>query len=156
MAPSASDVMHCDAGTGCGVQFVQLRGGVKRDRSPGPPPFARPVAVRHIRRMFGFGIPIVFAALFYGAAQYEHMNGWKWAAASVAVSIVVKVLPISGFLPFFLAQVALFGVLWWRNSKRLEERDADRVRHMEDDRKMRQDRVRRGRDEALRERGPSQ
>lgn len=106
--------------------------------------------------MFGFGIPIVFAALFYGAAHYEHMSGWKWAAASIAVTIVVKVLPISGFIPFFLAQVALFGVLWWRNSKRLGEREADRVRHMEDDRKIRQDRVRRGRDEALRERGPSQ
>lgn len=106
--------------------------------------------------MFGFGIPIVFAAFFYGAAQYEHMNGWKWAAASIAVTIVVKVLPISGFIPFFLAQIALFGVLWWRNSKRLDEREADRVRHLEGDRKMRQDRVRRGREEAERRQGPPQ
>ncbi len=39
------------------------------------PQFAPPVAVRRIRGMFGFGIPIVFAAFFYGAAEYEHMNG---------------------------------------------------------------------------------
>lgn len=105
--------------------------------------------------MFGFGIPIVFAAFFYGVAQYEHMNGWKWAAASAGVSIVVKILPISGFIPMFLAQVVLFGVLWWRNSKRLEDHAADQVRHMEEDRKMRQDRVRRAREEAER-RGPPQ
>jgi hypothetical protein len=121
-----------------------------------PRRFAPAVVVRHIRRMFGFGIPIVFAAFFYGAAQYEHMNGWKWAAASIAVTIAVKVLPISGFIPFFLAQIALFGVLWWRNSKRLDEREADRVRHLEEDRKMRQDRVRRGREESARRQGPPQ
>lgn len=106
--------------------------------------------------MFGFGIPIVFAAFFYGAAQYEHMNGWKWAAASAGVSIVVKFLPISGFIPLFLAQVALFGVLWWRNSKRLEDHAADQVRHMEEDRKMRQERVRRAREDAERRERPSQ
>lgn len=127
-----------------------------REPSQRPPRFAPPVSIWHIRAMLGFGIPIVFAAFFYGAAQYEHMNGWKWAAASVAVTIVVKVLPISGFIPFFLAQIALFGVLWWRNSKRLDEREADRVRHMEDDRKMRQERVRRGREEAERRQGPPQ
>lgn len=82
------------------------------------------------------------------------MNGWKWAAASAGVSIVVKFLPISGFIPFFLAQPALFGVLWWRNSKRLEELEADRARHMEDDRARRQERMRRGREEPARKQGP--
>ena len=105
--------------------------------------------------MFGFGIPIVFAAFFYGAAQYEHMNGWKWAAASIGVTIAVKFLPVTGFLPFFVAQVALFGVLWWRNSKRLEELEADRSRHVEDDRKRRQEQVRRGHEEADRKERPA-
>jgi len=31
-----------------------------------------------------------FASIFYFAAEYEHMTGWKWALASIALSATVK------------------------------------------------------------------
>ena len=41
--------------------------------------------------MFGLGGGLfTFAALFYFAAAYEHLSGWKWALASVAVTFTVK------------------------------------------------------------------
>src|SRR5438876_7910802 len=33
------------------------------------------------------------AGVFYAAAEYEHMTGWKWALASVAVSATVRTVP---------------------------------------------------------------
>jgi hypothetical protein len=56
----------------------------------------------------------VFAAFFYGVAEYEHMIGWKWAVASLIVTF--GVLQLTGFLMAVIpAQVVLFGVLWWQN-----------------------------------------
>src|SRR2546427_13236447 len=88
-----------------------------------------------------------FAAVFYGAAEYEHMTGWKWAIASLATSFVVSML-FPGFIPGLLGQVGLFGVLWWQNSKRLDALHVDRAAKIEEDRQARQERVRQGREEA--------
>ncbi|OLB19301.1 MAG: hypothetical protein AUH12_00625 [Gemmatimonadetes bacterium 13_2_20CM_69_8] len=88
-----------------------------------------------------------FAAVFYGAAEYEHMTGWKWAIASLATSFVVSLL-FPGFIPGLLGQVGLFGVLWWQNSKRLDALHVDRAAKIEEDRQVRQERVRQAREEA--------
>src|SRR5216117_458547 len=79
-----------------------------------------------------------FAAVFYGAAEYEHMTGWKWAIASLATSFVVSLL-FPGFIPGLLGQVGLFGVLWWQNSKRLDALHVDRAAKIEEDRQVRQE-----------------
>ena len=43
--------------------------------------------------MLGLGGGLfTFAALFYFAADYEHLTGWKWALASIAVTITVNQL----------------------------------------------------------------
>jgi hypothetical protein len=83
----------------------------------------------------------VIAAAFYGIAEYEQMSGWKWAIASAILTFVV--LQAFGTMLIVLpAQVALFGVLWWQNSKRIDIRDAERAADAEADRKMRRERVR--------------
>ena len=93
----------------------------------------------------------VFAAFFYGVAEYEHMTGWKWAVASVAVSVAV--LQTIGFLIAVIpAQVALFGVLWWQNVKRIEKLPEERAARAEADRKHRQERIRAAQEEADRKR----
>lgn len=89
----------------------------------------------------------VIAAAFYGIAEYEHMTGWKWAVASVIVTFVV-LQTVGTMLLVVPAQVALFGVLWWQNSKRIDTRDTERAADAEADRKMRQERVRRAHEEA--------
>ncbi len=92
-----------------------------------------------------------FAAVFYGAAEYEHMTGWKWAIASLGVSFVTGFL-FSGFIPFLLGQAGLFGVLWWQNSKRLDALHEDRAAKLEQDRRVRQQRVREAQAQADRDR----
>jgi uncharacterized membrane protein YdfJ with MMPL/SSD domain len=89
----------------------------------------------------------VIAASFYGIAEYEQMTGWKWAVASVILTFVV-LQAFGTMLIVVPAQVALFGVLWWQNSKRIDMRDAERAADAEADRKMRQERVRRAHEEA--------
>ncbi|MGH9258365.1 MAG: hypothetical protein ACRD08_00480 [Acidimicrobiales bacterium] len=94
---------------------------------------------------------LVFAALFYGIAEYEHLTGWKWAAASLVISIVV--LQVTGWLVLVLPfQAALFGVLWWANSKKIDTSDADQAARLEADRRIRQERVRRAHEQADRDR----
>jgi hypothetical protein len=82
-----------------------------------------------------------FAAFFYGAAEYEHMTGWKWAVASAAVTFVVM-QTVGSMLAVLPAQVALFGVLWWRNSKRIDSRPAERSTLINEDQAIRRERVR--------------
>jgi len=89
--------------------------------------------------------------VFYGAAEYEHMTGWKWAIASLGVSFVTGFL-FSGFIPFLLGQAGLFGVLWWQNSKRLDALHEDRAAKLEQDRRVRQQRVREAQAQADRNR----
>jgi hypothetical protein len=83
----------------------------------------------------------VIAAFFYGAAEYEHMTGWKWAAASVAVTFVV-LQTIGLMLAVLPAQVVLFGVMVWQNGKRMDGRVEERAASAEADRALRQERVR--------------
>jgi hypothetical protein len=82
-----------------------------------------------------------FAAFFYGAAEYEHMTGWKWAVASAAVTFVVM-QTVGSMLAVLPAQVALFGVLWWRNSKQIDIRSAEKAASANDDQAVRRERVR--------------
>ena len=88
-----------------------------------------------------------FAALFYAAAEYEHMTGWKWALASLAVSATVRGLFPLSFVFVLPAQFGLFGVMWWMNSKRVAALEAERATKAEQDRRARQERAERARDQ---------
>jgi nicotinamide riboside transporter PnuC len=74
-------------------------------------------------------IAAVFAILFYRAAYHEHM----WT-------------------PLVLAQVGLFGVLWWANTKRISQRGDHWIRAREEERRLRKERVDRAREQVRRER----
>ena len=89
-----------------------------------------------------------FAALFYAAAEYEHMTGWKWALASLALSATVRGLFPLSFIFILPAQFGLFCVLWWMNTKRLAALEVERAAAQAEDRRQRQDRASRARDQA--------
>src|SRR5947209_18686769 len=77
--------------------------------------------------MFGLGGGLfTFAALFYLAAEYEHLSGWKWALASVAVTFTVKGLFPGSFIFVLPAQFGLFLVMWWAHTKHQAQRDVER------------------------------
>lgn len=95
---------------------------------------------------------IVFAVAFYGLAEYEHMTGWKWAVASLAVTFVVLEATQGFLIAVIPAQVVLFGVLWWKNAKRIDKLPEERAARVDADRRMRQERVRRAHEEAERKR----
>jgi hypothetical protein len=82
-----------------------------------------------------------FAALFYAAAQYEHLSGWKWAVASLALSATIKGLFPLSFIFVLPAQFGLFLVMWWVNSKKMVEQEADRTAREDADRRQRQERA---------------
>ena len=92
----------------------------------------------------GFG----FAALFYAAAEYEHMSGWKWALASLAVSFTIRGLFPLSFIFVLPAQFGLFGVMWWMNTKRVAALEAEREAKAVEDRRLRQERAQRAREQA--------
>src|SRR5207302_1863227 len=78
------------------------------------------------------------AGVFYAAAEYEHMTGWKWALASVAVSATVRGLFPASFIFVLPAQFGLFCVMWWMNSKRQAALEVDRAAKQDADRRTRQ------------------
>jgi hypothetical protein len=84
---------------------------------------------------------ISIAALFYAAAVYEHMTGWKWALASLALTATVKGLFPLSFIFVLPAQFGLFVVMWWANARRLKELEVERTAKQETDRRVRQDRA---------------
>ena len=86
-----------------------------------------------------------FAAIFYFAAEYEHMSGWKWAVASVIVSAVIQRLFPLSFVFVLPAQGVLFGFLWRANQKRLAELEVDREKRRSEDQRIRQERARQSR-----------
>ena len=92
----------------------------------------------------GFG----FAGLFYFAAEYEHMTGWKWALASLALSATVNGLFPLSFIFILPAQFGLFLVLWWANVRRKAELEAERATRAAEDRRQRQERARQAREQA--------
>src|SRR5712691_9949119 len=89
-----------------------------------------------------------FAGLFYFAAEYEHLSGWKWALASAAVTVTVKGLFPGSFIFVLPAQFGLFLVMWWAHVKNQAQRDVERGQREADARRERQERVSRARQEA--------
>src|SRR5438876_7971064 len=74
--------------------------------------------------MFGLGGGLfTFAALFYFVADYEHMTGWKWALASIAVTLTINQLFPASFIFVLPAQFGLFLVMWWAHLKNQAQRD---------------------------------
>ena len=99
--------------------------------------------------MLGFGGGLFsFAALFYFAAEYEHLSGWKWALASGAVTVTVKGLFPGSFIFVLPAQFGLFLVMWWAHTKNQAQRQGDLEKREADVRRERQERVSRARAEA--------
>jgi signal transduction histidine kinase len=99
--------------------------------------------------MLGLGGGLfTFAALFYFAAQYEHLSGWKWALASVAVTITVNQLFPASFIFVLPAQFGLFLVMWWAHLKNQAQREVERAQREKDSVRERQERVNRAREEA--------
>jgi hypothetical protein len=90
---------------------------------------------------------ISFAALFYFAAEYEHLSGWKWALASAAVTATVKSLFPGSFILVLPAQFGLFLVMWWVHLKNQAQRDVERDQRQKDAMHERQQRVSRAREE---------
>jgi hypothetical protein len=91
--------------------------------------------------MFGILGSLGFAVIFYAAAEYEHLTGWKWALASLIISQVV--LQLTGWMVLVLpAQAILFGVMWWANAKKQDQSAEDQAKRIEEDRRLRQERVR--------------
>jgi ABC-type uncharacterized transport system permease subunit len=62
-------------------------------------------------------IGVACAVLFYRAAEYERMSPWAWVLASLGLSFAISFLHGSIVLAL-LAQVGLFGVMWWYNARR--------------------------------------
>ena len=89
----------------------------------------------------GFIGSFAFMGIFYGIAEYEHLTGWKWALASVAVSATVKALFPGSFIFVLPAQLGLFGVLAWANIQRKKKFEVEQVDRKEQDRLMRQERA---------------
>jgi hypothetical protein len=89
-----------------------------------------------------------FAAIFYAAAEYEHLSGWKWALASLAVSATVRGLFPLSFILVLPAQFGLFCILAWMNIRAKRERETDRAKAAEEDRLRRQERARLSREQA--------
>ena len=99
--------------------------------------------------MLGLGGGLfTFAALFYFAAEYEHLNGWKWAIASGAVTITVNQLFPASFIFVLPAQFGLFLVMWWAHLKNQAQREVEREQRQKDSVRERQERVSRAREEA--------
>lgn len=99
--------------------------------------------------MFGLGGGLfTFAALFYFAASYEHLSGWKWALASAAVTITVNQLFPASFIFVLPAQFVLFLVMWWAHTKNKVQRETERDQRQKDAQAERQARVSRAREEA--------
>jgi len=98
--------------------------------------------------MLGLGGGLfTFAALFYFAAEYEHLSGWKWAVASIAVTITVNQLFPASFIFVLPAQFGLFLVMWWAHIKNQAQRDIERDQRQKDAMRERQQRVSRAREE---------
>jgi signal transduction histidine kinase len=99
--------------------------------------------------MFGLGGGLfTFAALFYFAANYERLTGWKWALASVAVTVTVNQLFPASFIFVLPAQFGLFLVMWWAHTKNKVQREAELEQRQKEALKDRQQRVSRAREEA--------
>lgn len=90
---------------------------------------------------------LAFAALFYAAAEYEHLTGWKWALASLALTATVKGLFPFSFIFVLPAQFGLFLFMWWMNSRKMAAQEVDRAAREKADQRARQERARLAREQ---------
>ena len=93
--------------------------------------------------MFGLGGGLfTFAALFWFAASYEHLTPWKWALASIAVTLTVDQLFPASFIFVLPAQFGLFLVMWWAHVKNQKQRQLELAQRQKDDQRLRREHVR--------------
>ena len=93
--------------------------------------------------MFGLGGGLfTFAALFWFAASYEHLTPWKWALASIAVTLTVDQLFPASFIFVLPAQFGLFLVMWWAHVKNQKQRALELDQRQKDDQRLRREHVR--------------
>jgi signal transduction histidine kinase len=93
--------------------------------------------------MLGLGGGLfTFAALFYFAAEYEHLTGWKWALASLAVTLTIDQLFPASFIFVLPAQFGLFLVMWWAHIKNRVQRQNELDQRQKDDQRLRREHVR--------------
>jgi signal transduction histidine kinase len=93
--------------------------------------------------MLGLGGGLfTFAALFYFAAEYEHLTGWKWAVASIAVTLTVDQLFPASFIFVLPAQFCLFLAMWWAHVKNREKRQNELAQRDKEDQRLRREHVR--------------
>ncbi|HMG19021.1 MAG TPA: hypothetical protein VK573_09870 [Gemmatimonadales bacterium] len=93
--------------------------------------------------MLGLGGGLfTFAALFYFAAEYEHLTGWKWALASIAVTLTVDQLFPASFIFVLPAQFGLFLVMWWAHVKNQKQRQLELDHRKAEDQRLRREHVR--------------
>ena len=62
-------------------------------------------------------VGVVCAVLLFRAADYEQLGPWGWAVASLGATVIVS-LRGGSMIHLLLAQVALFGLMWWYNVRR--------------------------------------
>ena len=92
--------------------------------------------------MFGLGGGLfTFAALFWFAASYEHLTPWKWALASIAVTLTVDQLFPASFIFVLPAQFGLFLVMWWAHVKNQKQRALELDQRQKDDQRLRREHV---------------
>jgi signal transduction histidine kinase len=92
--------------------------------------------------MLGFGGgTFAFAVLFYFAAEYEHLTGWKWALASLALTLTIRGLFPLSFIFVLPAQFGLFCVMWWAHVKNQTQRHEALEKRKVEDRRLRQEHV---------------
>jgi hypothetical protein len=93
--------------------------------------------------MLGLGGGLfTFAALFYFAAEYEHLTGWKWALASIAVTLTIDQLFPASFIFVLPAQFGLFLAMWWAHVKNRKQRQNELDQRQKDDQRLRREHVR--------------
>jgi hypothetical protein len=100
---------------------------------------------------FRFLVAVGFVLLFHRMAVYERITGWAWAVASLALSLVVMVT-WAGFLPIILAQLGLFGLMWWYNARKVDERHRELAARREAERRAQGARRKWAQEEIQRER----
>ncbi len=92
--------------------------------------------------MLGLGGGLfTFAALFWFAASYEHLTPWKWALASIAVTLTVDRLFPASFIFVLPAQFGLFLVMWWAHVKNQKQRALQLDRRQAESQRLRREHV---------------
>jgi hypothetical protein len=106
--------------------------------SPRRPPHVHDAEERWRRHALNmtFGAPRAFHF-----RAFSHVCAWSPPSCSQLFEFLAFVIPF---------QIALFGVMWWRNIKHRDEMEQERTARAEQDRRQRQEQVRRARDQAER------